>query len=1059
MLGETDQVVGSLGRELVLYLAPEELPLYPSLLNDFQGGKRGGGRKRSSDDQLLGFGAAEAVTMITPVILTFSRGFWEALIAETAREPMRRLAECIRAHLPGHHEIGQVPQPLTPEQLHLVRRVAEREARRLDLPDKRARLLADAMVGVLSVPPAPMSTAPPDQARPGEPAGPPAEGGSAGRRGGVFLLPASTSFRFALLIATVLVSSAMVYEALYGATPRGAAVATLIRACQARALASHPGTAAAYARALAQARACRAGTERVVGLWVLLALGVLAVLAGVLYWLQPWWYRRQRQLVPLTSQDAPSAVERLEQLRHRAGIGPVAWLQQPLDFQPSAFAFGRFRRRCVAISGGAIVAQGRQPVFFDAIVLHELSHIRNRDIDQTYLAVAIWRAFVVAALLPMAGLLIFSRQLGSPPRLLWRVAVLALMVYLLRNAILRAREFGADARVAELDPDTALGAVLAALPPRRGQQLWHLGWLHPSGSERAAALLDPAPLFRSGFWDGLAMGLVGALGAEAAQNLVYLLWTAKPIGSVGPAFVFALLSGAALAAAVWRMRFWDRGLGAGRVWAVGLGFGLGVAFGPVLTLTTVFYHGVAPDSLQTGAFIVLAIWVVLTTVLFVSVPAWIGYWADAWQQRSQRLPARGGLVIATVGAWIVLALGLALMVTNFTLVVGFSAGTKAFLEQNWTYFGSYVAQQSGAWVVGLVLFAVPLSGVIVGLRLRGALLWVQPVVLTCLAGAVLVIAVTLATAAAGRADIAPAVRWNALYFTDFLLNGEQMVILVAVLVALAAAVWLRSAQAAAIALAVGAVVAVLGILAMFGSLALGNCVSTFSITYDRAPTGICHGYPGSLAWPQLFPAAVEAVLIGILVIPAAHDGAVLLARRHPRRAPGRSAKALRGLAAVAVAVAVTIGVAMLVPEASAHGIRPTGTIGQDGWIYGVGYKVRMFPNWYDLTPATDHGDILVSYDGSFSDTIADFTLESVLVPPNATITGTGGRMFLLAGAPGETFVFPNVDGDFVQRWVLIRGTLGYELTFRTPLADRADRAPDITQMLKSWRWTGVSTPG
>jgi hypothetical protein len=155
MPGETDQVVGSLGRELVLYLAPEELPLYPSLLNDFQGGKRGGGRKRSSDDQLLGFGAAEAVTMITPVILTFSRGFWEALIAETAREPMRRLAECIRAHLPGHHEIGQVPQPLTPEQLHLVRTVAEREARRLDLPDKRARLLADAMVGVLSVPPGP----------------------------------------------------------------------------------------------------------------------------------------------------------------------------------------------------------------------------------------------------------------------------------------------------------------------------------------------------------------------------------------------------------------------------------------------------------------------------------------------------------------------------------------------------------------------------------------------------------------------------------------------------------------------------------------------------------------------------------------------------------------------------------------------------------------------------------------------------------------------------------------------------------------------------------------
>ena len=59
------------------------------------------------------------------------------------------------------------------------------------------------------------------------------------------------------------------------------------------------------------------------------------------------------------------------------------------------------------------------------------------------------------------------RQLASPPRLLWRVVILALIVYLLRNSILRAREFDADARVAELDPDTSLGMVLAGLPPRR----------------------------------------------------------------------------------------------------------------------------------------------------------------------------------------------------------------------------------------------------------------------------------------------------------------------------------------------------------------------------------------------------------------------------------------------------------------------------------------------------------------------------------------------------------------------------------------------------------------
>jgi Zn-dependent protease with chaperone function/nucleotide-binding universal stress UspA family protein len=402
------------------------------------------------------------------------------------------------------------------------------------------------------------------------PAGQLATDGRTGARASVFALPAKTSFRFALLVAAVVISSGMIYEAIYLATPRGAAVMTVIRVCLARALAPHPHGLSAYASALSQARACRAGAERTEGLWVLLGIGLLGVLAGALYGVQPWWYRRRKRLTSLTSQEAPLVIERLEQLRQLAGTSPVIWLLRPTDLRLSAFAFGTVRRRFVAVSGGAIVTQVRQPAAFDAVVLHELSHIRNRDIDQAYLAVAIWRAFAVVALVPMAGLLI-SRQLGSQPELLWRAVILALLVYLLRNSILRAREFDADARVAELDPDTGLGTVLAALPQRRGQRAWHLGWLHPSGQARAAALLDPAPLYECGFWDGLAVGLVAAMGAEAGQGLAYLLLTASSAGGLVPAFIFALFSAAALAAAVWRMRYWTGGTATARIWAVGLG--------------------------------------------------------------------------------------------------------------------------------------------------------------------------------------------------------------------------------------------------------------------------------------------------------------------------------------------------------------------------------------------------------------------------------------------------------------------------------------------------------
>jgi hypothetical protein len=149
---ETDEVVSALSRELVSGLAPEELPLYPSLLTQFQraeGGKGGKRGKKSSDDQLLGFGGAEAITMLTPVILAFTNGFWQALVAEAAKGTAHDVLEYVRAHLPGHHEAAP---PLTEDQLKLVRTVAEHEALRLDLPEGQAGLLANAMMGALTAP-------------------------------------------------------------------------------------------------------------------------------------------------------------------------------------------------------------------------------------------------------------------------------------------------------------------------------------------------------------------------------------------------------------------------------------------------------------------------------------------------------------------------------------------------------------------------------------------------------------------------------------------------------------------------------------------------------------------------------------------------------------------------------------------------------------------------------------------------------------------------------------------------------------------------------------------
>lgn len=152
MPGEAEEVVRSVGLELVSRLAPEELPLYPALAAQFEN-PRDGGRNASSDDQLLGFGAGEAVTLLTPVILSFTRGFWQALADEAAHGALDGVLRRLRSLRGGHQHGTDEPPRLTAEQLKLVRTVAEREARLLDVPDGQAGLLADAMVGVLTTAP------------------------------------------------------------------------------------------------------------------------------------------------------------------------------------------------------------------------------------------------------------------------------------------------------------------------------------------------------------------------------------------------------------------------------------------------------------------------------------------------------------------------------------------------------------------------------------------------------------------------------------------------------------------------------------------------------------------------------------------------------------------------------------------------------------------------------------------------------------------------------------------------------------------------------------------
>jgi Zn-dependent protease with chaperone function len=930
-------------------------------------------------------------------------------------------------------------------------------------------------------------------------AGQPAEDGSVPAGRGVFALPARSSFRLTLLIAAVVASSFYVYELIYTAAPRGPALVSLIRTCEARALARQSSELVTYASAVHQASACYSGPARAEAWSGLLGVGILVAVAWIMFLATPWWCRRRWHMSELAGDSAAGLISRLEKLRQQAGIGPVVWLLQAPSARVSAFVFGGPRRRFVAISGGAAVTR---PADFDAVILHGLAHIKNRDIDQTYLALAIWRAFVVAALLPVAVLLIFTGDLADWPRALWRVVLLALIVYSFRNAVLRSRELDADARTRELDPESRLGKLLAALPARTGRRAWHLGRAHPSGQERAAALLDPAPLYRCGFWDGLAVGLVAAIGATCLQTVVALMTTTFGVSLFVPAIIFGAFAGAALAVAMWRNQLRETDPGAVKGWAAGSGLGLGLAAGPIIALPHGFGPALslAPDQWSLAAVGVLAVWTGLAVVVFMPFPVWIGYWADAWQQGADttapRVPARGGMVAAAVAAWVVMTIGLYLLLLNDTWIQAGSSAAAVWHQlpqllrdmgfeitnqlpghqvlwssptQLLRNVGPLITAQSagepGGWVVCLVIVGMPLAAAIAyrqrprsgeaqdtTLRRRrlAATAWLG------LGGCLAAVALTLAVSAVTHAHIAERVRWSSEFVIRLIYFDEQAIVVVAVACALIAAARARSPQGVAISVAVGAAVAAAGAIVLSDAGNIARCFGSLSIQYAHPPAaGSCITTPDSAMLRQT---VLGAALVSIVFVPAAHAGGMRLARRVRREHLPAGAKALGWLAAVVAVSAAAASAVLWGPSASAHGVDSGGSIGSDGWIGGYDYKIRIVPDWYDIGSDGHAGLQIVSFplDGAQIDVYAVLATPAVVADDRSDLRRLGARQAALDGTAGLLLARPGLAHDVLEQWFVVRGRAFYLVTLYGSPEWPGD-APYLenaySRVLRTWRWT------
>ena len=156
-----NELVADLARTQVAAIAPDELPLFRVTSDAFfqDPAKTLGATKKGED--MLGFGAAEALAFVTPVILAMATEVVQYLATELGKtlkaEGSGFIQETIRglfSQVRRPDAASVVPPPasgaaLSQDQLREVRRIALQRALDLKVPEAQATLLADSLVGGL----------------------------------------------------------------------------------------------------------------------------------------------------------------------------------------------------------------------------------------------------------------------------------------------------------------------------------------------------------------------------------------------------------------------------------------------------------------------------------------------------------------------------------------------------------------------------------------------------------------------------------------------------------------------------------------------------------------------------------------------------------------------------------------------------------------------------------------------------------------------------------------------------------------------------------------------
>ncbi|MFI6098561.1 M48 family metalloprotease [Lentzea sp. NPDC051213] len=375
-------------------------------------------------------------------------------------------------------------------------------------------------------------------------------------------------------------------------------------------------------------RACMATFLGARALWLVGGLVLLAAVALLIYLVRPSWRVRRRGLVLVPEE----LNEPLAALVDEAGLAKApVFLLDRTNVRVGGVAFGNHRHKYVALNAGMLALRRTDPAAFRAIVLHELAHVRA-DVTVTYATLAIWRAFVIAVLVPYALTLVNPMLLSRTPfklpvfglpsssitfGMMWRLAVMTLLVFAARIAVLRAREKYADALVVRWTGDSE---PYRTLPPTG----WFRRWFghHPAPAARLAVMRDPDSLLRPGFWEVLGSALAVQIAWwHTIAGLRDVTWYREGNESfVVMRIVWVIAIAALIGLVAWRGAAF--GPVRGTFALPGLAIGLGLVFGDRLDVQNL--------SPVTVPGVIAAAVLIATTTL---VTVWVGYCATLVRNR------------------------------------------------------------------------------------------------------------------------------------------------------------------------------------------------------------------------------------------------------------------------------------------------------------------------------------------------------------------------------------------------------------------------------------------